>query len=109
MITRDLYTFYLFFCLSIQNTPEVSDSNKAEHVDVLVVNIIRGTLLPDARIWILGRRPAVSQIPSKFIDVFTELQGFRSETVFLVFLYHCVHFRFHISCLAFTFSLLVMK
>ncbi|XP_041851220.1 protein NLRC3 [Melanotaenia boesemani] len=62
--------------LDWENAPVISSVHTKAHVDDLVVNIIRGTLLPGARLWILGRRAAVTQIPSKFIDEFTELQGF---------------------------------
>ncbi|XP_038123854.1 NLR family CARD domain-containing protein 3 [Cyprinodon tularosa] len=62
--------------LDWENAPVITDNNTKAHMNVLVVNLIRGTLLRGARIWILGRRAAVSQIPSKYIDVITELQGF---------------------------------
>ncbi|XP_030008740.1 NLR family CARD domain-containing protein 3-like [Sphaeramia orbicularis] len=65
--------------LDWKNTPVVNDSNTQEHPDVLIVNLIRGNLLPTARVWIIGRRAAVSQIPSEFIDVVTEVQGFSDE------------------------------
>lgn len=62
---------------SPQDTPVIKDSRSQDHLDVLIVNIIRGTVLRGALVWILGRRAAVSQIPSEFIDVVTEIQGFR--------------------------------
>lgn len=62
--------------LDWKNTPVVNDSSTEAHPDVLIVNLIRGNLLPTARIWIIGRRAAVSQIPSEFIDAVTEIQGF---------------------------------
>lgn len=62
---------------SLQNVPVIKDSCATAHLDVLIVNLIRGTLLPGGCVWILGRRAAVSQIPSQFIDVVTEIQGFR--------------------------------
>ncbi|XP_029302960.1 NACHT, LRR and PYD domains-containing protein 3-like [Cottoperca gobio] len=65
--------------LDWQNAPEINDNYTKAHPDVLIVNIIRGTLLRGARVWILGRRAAVSQIPSQFIDVVTEIQGFSDE------------------------------
>lgn len=52
------------------------------HTDTLIVNIIRGTVLRGARVWILGRAAAVSQIPSQFIDVVTEIQGFRFVRIY---------------------------
>ncbi|XP_013863463.1 uncharacterized protein nlrc3l isoform X2 [Austrofundulus limnaeus] len=62
-----------------RKTPVLNDNNTKAHIDVLVVNLLRGNLLRGARLWILGRRAAVSQIPSHFIDVCTELQGFSDE------------------------------
>lgn len=57
--------------------PEIADSCCPAQLDHLIVNIIRGNMLRGALVWILGRQAAVSQIPSQFIDVVTELQGFR--------------------------------
>nr|XP_046244743.1 NACHT, LRR and PYD domains-containing protein 3 [Scatophagus argus]XP_046244745.1 NACHT, LRR and PYD domains-containing protein 3 [Scatophagus argus] len=65
--------------LDWENAPVINDNYTQAHPDVLIVNIIRGTVLRGARIWILGRRAAVSQIPSGFIDVVTEIQGFSDE------------------------------
>lgn len=65
--------------LDWQNAPVINDNYTQAHPDVLIVNIIRGTVLRGARVWILGRRAAVSQIPSQFIDVVTEIQGFSDE------------------------------
>lgn len=65
--------------LDWENAPVINDNYTKTHPDVLIVNIIRGTVLRGARVWILGRRAAVSQIPSKFIDVVTEIQGFSDE------------------------------
>nr|XP_040045742.1 NACHT, LRR and PYD domains-containing protein 3 [Gasterosteus aculeatus aculeatus]XP_040045750.1 NACHT, LRR and PYD domains-containing protein 3 [Gasterosteus aculeatus aculeatus] len=65
--------------LDWQNAPVINDNYTKAHPDVLIVNIIRGTVLRGARVWILGRRAAVSQIPSQYIDVVTEIQGFSDE------------------------------
>ncbi|XP_045899184.1 NACHT, LRR and PYD domains-containing protein 3 [Micropterus dolomieu] len=65
--------------LDWENAPVINDNYTQAHPDVLIVNIIRGTVLRGARIWILGRRAAVSQIPSRLIDVVTEIQGFSDE------------------------------
>lgn len=65
--------------LDWENAPVINDNSTKAHPDVLIVNIIRGTVLRGARVWILGRAAAVSQIPSKFIDAVTEIQGFSDE------------------------------
>ncbi|XP_041796673.1 NACHT, LRR and PYD domains-containing protein 6 [Chelmon rostratus] len=65
--------------LDWENAPVINDNYTQAHPDDLIVNIIRGTVLRGARVWILGRRAAVSQIPSQFIDAVTEIQGFSDE------------------------------
>lgn len=75
--------FLLFFFL--QNAPELNDNSTQAHLDILIVNIVRGSLLRGARVWVLGRRAAVSQIPPRFIDAVTEIQGFRCAGVLCVF------------------------
>ncbi|KAM9733249.1 NLR family CARD domain-containing protein 3 isoform 1-T2 [Menidia menidia] len=65
--------------LDWENTPVINNIHTAAPIDVLTVNIVRGDLIPGARKWILGRQAAVSQIPSKFIDLVTEIQGFNNE------------------------------
>ncbi|KAJ0022183.1 hypothetical protein NQD34_009673, partial [Periophthalmus magnuspinnatus] len=65
--------------LDWKNSPIIKESHIPAKVDDLIVNLIRGTLLPGAQVWILGRRAAVSQIPSQFIDAVTEVQGFNNE------------------------------
>ncbi|XP_024133685.1 protein NLRC3 [Oryzias melastigma] len=61
------------------NTPPLEDIRTAAPPEVLIVNIVRGNLLPGARVWILGRPPAILQIPPVLIDVFTEIQLFSDE------------------------------
>ncbi|XP_004075855.1 NLR family CARD domain-containing protein 3 isoform X1 [Oryzias latipes] len=61
------------------NTPLLTDIRTPASPEVLMVNIVRGNLLPGARVWVLGRPPAVSQIPPSLIDVFTEIQCFSEE------------------------------
>ncbi|CAL8290265.1 unnamed protein product [Lota lota] len=62
--------------LDFQNNPIWTDVTKSTSVDVLLTNIIRGDLLPSARIWITTRPAAANQIPAECVDMVTEVRGF---------------------------------
>uniref|UniRef100_A0A8C5A501 NACHT domain-containing protein n=1 Tax=Gadus morhua TaxID=8049 RepID=A0A8C5A501_GADMO len=62
--------------LDFQNNPIWTDITEPTSVDVLLTNIIRGVLLPSARIWITTRPAAANQIPAECIDLVTEVRGF---------------------------------
>ncbi|MEQ2257391.1 hypothetical protein ILYODFUR_034343 [Ilyodon furcidens] len=64
------------FLLNFEEAMSVSNINQKTTVDVLLINLIRGNLLPEALLWITSRPAAASQIPSKYIDQVTEVQGF---------------------------------
>ncbi|KAL0180464.1 hypothetical protein M9458_022870 [Cirrhinus mrigala] len=59
----------------------LSDVTKEATVDVLLVNLLRGKLLPSAHVWITSRPVAAIQLPT---DIFihgyiTQIRGFRDE------------------------------
>ncbi|XP_016090388.1 NACHT, LRR and PYD domains-containing protein 5-like [Sinocyclocheilus grahami] len=62
--------------LMFSDDNKVCDGNESSTVGVLMSNLIRGELLPSALIWITSRPAAANQIPSKYINRLTEIQGF---------------------------------
>ncbi|CAL8237093.1 unnamed protein product, partial [Arctogadus glacialis] len=62
--------------LDFKNNPIWTDVTKSTSVDVLLTNLIRGVLLPSARIWITTRPAAANQIPAECVDQVTEVRGF---------------------------------
>ncbi|XP_061571028.1 NACHT, LRR and PYD domains-containing protein 12-like [Cololabis saira] len=64
--------------LDFHNSTIVSDPRRSTSVDVLLTNLIRGKLLPSARLWITTRPAAANQIPPEFdyVDMVTEVRGF---------------------------------
>uniref|UniRef100_A0A8C5B8T5 NACHT domain-containing protein n=1 Tax=Gadus morhua TaxID=8049 RepID=A0A8C5B8T5_GADMO len=62
--------------LDFKNNEILTDVTKSTSVDVLLTNLIRGDLLPSARIWITTRPAAANQIPANCVDMVTEVRGF---------------------------------
>ncbi|KAJ3583823.1 hypothetical protein NHX12_015541 [Muraenolepis orangiensis] len=62
--------------LNFQKNPIWTDVTKSTSVDVLLTNLIRGDLLPSARIWITTRPAAANQIPAECVGMVTEVRGF---------------------------------
>ncbi|XP_072300074.1 NACHT, LRR and PYD domains-containing protein 3-like [Eucyclogobius newberryi] len=62
--------------LDFSRSPELSDPTVSASLEVLLVNLIRGTLLPSARLWITTRPAAASQIPPQYVSMVTEVRGF---------------------------------
>lgn len=57
----------------------MSDVTQPTNVAVLLTNLIRGTLLPLALVWITSRPVASSQIPDEYVDLVTEVRGFNNR------------------------------
>ncbi|XP_016099174.1 protein NLRC3-like [Sinocyclocheilus grahami] len=65
-------------CLSLdfQSDVRLCDMSESASVDVLLINLIVGNLLPSALIWITSRPAADEVIPSECVHRVTELRGF---------------------------------
>ncbi|XP_036447722.1 NACHT, LRR and PYD domains-containing protein 12-like [Colossoma macropomum] len=64
------------FPLNFQNNDRKFDQIEQVCLDVLLTNLISGSLLSDALIWITTRPAAASQIPPQCVDLVTEVRGF---------------------------------
>ncbi|KAL0152928.1 hypothetical protein M9458_051757, partial [Cirrhinus mrigala] len=62
--------------LMFSDSQKVSDVTEISSVSLLMSNLMKGDLLPSALIWITTRPAAANQIPSKYINRLTEIQGF---------------------------------
>uniref|UniRef100_UPI0037E93FBE NLR family CARD domain-containing protein 3-like n=1 Tax=Semicossyphus pulcher TaxID=241346 RepID=UPI0037E93FBE len=62
--------------LDFHNNEILTDVTESTSVDVLLTNLIRGQLLPSARLWITTRPAAANQIPPYCLDMVTEVRGF---------------------------------
>ncbi|CAI5657518.1 unnamed protein product [Oreochromis niloticus] len=62
--------------LDFHKTTILTDPRKSTSVDVLLINLIRGNLLPSARLWITTRPAAANQIPPDCVGMVTEVRGF---------------------------------
>ncbi|XP_078790988.1 NLR family CARD domain-containing protein 3-like isoform X3 [Oryzias latipes] len=62
--------------LDFHKTQIVNDPRKPTSVANLLTNLIRGNLLPSARLWITTRPAAANQIPAECVDMVTEVRGF---------------------------------
>ncbi|XP_051730846.1 NACHT, LRR and PYD domains-containing protein 12-like isoform X27 [Ctenopharyngodon idella] len=62
--------------LMFSGKKKVSEVTETSSVGVLMSNLMKGELLPSALIWITSRPAAANQIPSKYINRLTEIQGF---------------------------------
>ncbi|KAL1278998.1 hypothetical protein QQF64_025671 [Cirrhinus molitorella] len=62
--------------LMFSDAQKVSDVTETSSLGVLISNLMKGELLPNAHIWITSRPAAANQIPSKYINRLTEICGF---------------------------------
>ncbi|XP_033182526.1 NACHT, LRR and PYD domains-containing protein 12-like [Anabas testudineus] len=62
--------------LDFHNNQILTDVTESTSVDVLLTNLIRGNLLPSARLWITTRPASANQIPPECVDMVTEVRGF---------------------------------
>uniref|UniRef100_A0A667YW84 B30.2/SPRY domain-containing protein n=1 Tax=Myripristis murdjan TaxID=586833 RepID=A0A667YW84_9TELE len=65
--------------LNFHNSEIVSDVTVPTTIDVLLTNLIRGSLLPSALVWVTSRPAATGQIPPECIDLVTEVRGFNNS------------------------------
>ncbi|KAM4560155.1 uncharacterized protein PAE49_012394 isoform 2-T2 [Odontesthes bonariensis] len=62
--------------LDFHSKEPLTDATEPTSVDVLLTNLIRGKLLPSARLWITTQPAAANQIPSSCVGMVTEVRGF---------------------------------
>ncbi|KAM4590966.1 NLR family CARD domain-containing protein 3-like [Odontesthes bonariensis] len=62
--------------LDFHSKEPLTDATEPTSVDVLLTNLIRGNLLPSARLWITSRPAAANQIPAGCVGMVTEVRGF---------------------------------
>ncbi|XP_055013553.1 NLR family CARD domain-containing protein 3-like [Boleophthalmus pectinirostris] len=65
--------------LDFSRTRVVTDPTESASVHVLLVNLIRGSLLPSAHLWITTRPAAANQIPAECVSMVTEVRGFTNQ------------------------------
>uniref|UniRef100_A0A8C6SKN4 NACHT domain-containing protein n=1 Tax=Neogobius melanostomus TaxID=47308 RepID=A0A8C6SKN4_9GOBI len=78
--TEDLFSFNGLHVLFIfDGLDEYSTPLNFRKTRELLVNLIRGNLLPCARLWITTRPAAANQIPAEWVSMVTEVRGFTDE------------------------------
>ncbi|XP_042263833.1 uncharacterized protein LOC121895070 [Thunnus maccoyii] len=60
--------------LDFEKNEDLSDMKERASMDVLLTNLIKGNLLPSARLWIISQPSGVDKIPMKYIHKVTECQ-----------------------------------
>uniref|UniRef100_A0A9J7X1H5 NACHT domain-containing protein n=1 Tax=Cyprinus carpio carpio TaxID=630221 RepID=A0A9J7X1H5_CYPCA len=62
--------------LNFKSKVKLCNISESASVDVLLMNLIVGNLLPSALIWITSRPAAADLVPSEFVQRVTEVRGF---------------------------------
>ncbi|KAJ0012233.1 hypothetical protein NQD34_013208 [Periophthalmus magnuspinnatus] len=62
--------------LDFNQAPVLTDPTESVSVHILLVNLIRGSLLPSALLWLTTRPAAANQIPAECVSMVTEVRGF---------------------------------
>ncbi|KAM8828194.1 LOW QUALITY PROTEIN: NLR family CARD domain-containing protein 3-like [Spinachia spinachia] len=65
--------------LDFPNNEILTDVTESASVDVLLTNLIRGKLLPSARLWTTTQPAAANQIPPECVGMVTEVRGFTHQ------------------------------
>ncbi|XP_067447796.1 uncharacterized protein [Thunnus thynnus] len=60
--------------LDFKKNKDLFDMKERASMDVLLTNLIKGNLLPSARLWIISQPSGVDKIPMKYIHKVTECQ-----------------------------------
>ncbi|XP_071377262.1 uncharacterized protein [Centroberyx affinis] len=60
--------------LDFDNNDTLTDVREPASLDVLLTNLIKGNLLPSARLWITSRPSAAKQLRGEFVDRMTEIR-----------------------------------
>ena len=63
--------------LDFKNNQDLTDMDTPASMDVLLTNLIKGKLLPSARLWIVSQPSGVHKIPSQYIQKQTECRGMK--------------------------------
>ena len=63
--------------LDFEKNKDLSDMKERASMDVLLTNLIKGKLLPSARLWIISQPSGVDKIPTEYIHKVTECQGMK--------------------------------
>ncbi|XP_007574733.1 protein NLRC3-like [Poecilia formosa] len=64
------------FALDLKTKEVLTDVTQSASLEILLANLIKGRLLPSARVWITTRPAAAHLIPPEFVDLMTEVRGF---------------------------------